>query len=69
MKHVFIFLITVYQKTISPYLMPSCRFIPSCSVYAKGAIMKHGIFKGLLLAIWRVLRCNPLSKKIYDPIP
>lgn len=69
MKRFPIFLITLYQRIISPYLIPSCRFIPSCSVYAKGAILKYGILKGLLLAIWRVLRCNPLSKKIYDPIP
>ncbi len=69
MKRLFIFLVVVYQKTISPYLGPSCRFIPSCSEYAKIAIGRHGVIKGSVLALWRILRCNPLSKKIYDPVP
>ncbi len=69
MKRFFIFCITMYQKVLSPYLGPSCRFIPSCSVYAKLAIEKHGVFKGSLLALWRILRCNPFSKKVYDPVP
>ncbi len=69
MKSVLIFLITVYQKVISPYIGPSCRKFPSCSVYAKEAIIKHGVIKGFLLALWRIVRCNPFSKKIYDPVP
>ena len=51
--------IRFYQICISPLLGPSCRFTPTCSEYAKQAILKHGPIKGLGLAIWRILRCNP----------
>ena len=51
--------IIFYQKCITPYTPPSCRFQPTCSEYARQAILKHGPFKGLALAIWRILRCNP----------
>ena len=69
LKKVILFLIFLYQKSISPYLKPSCRYIPSCSEYAKQSVMKYGALKGSLLAILRVIRCNPLAKKIYDPVP
>ncbi len=69
MRRLFVLLLVMYQKIISPYLGPSCRFIPSCSEYAKIAIVKHGVIKGSILTVWRILRCNPLSKKIYDPVP
>lgn len=69
MKRVLIVLIKGYQQAISPYLRPSCRFMPSCSHYAVEAIEKHGAFKGLGLAIWRILRCNPFSRGGYDPVP
>ena len=46
-----------------------CRYYPTCSCYAVEAIETHGAFKGFLLALWRVLRCNPLSKGGYDPVP
>ena len=58
-----------YQQFISPFTPPSCRFTPSCSAYAKEAIMKHGPIKGLALAIWRILRCNPWGGSGYDPVP
>lgn len=61
--------IIFYQKCISPYTPPSCRFTPTCSEYAKQAIMKHGPVKGLALAIWRILRCNPWGGSGYDPVP
>ena len=48
--------ILFYQKCITPYTPPSCRFQPTCSEYARQAIRKHGPFKGLALAIWRILR-------------
>lgn len=51
--------ILFYQKCITPYTPPSCRFQPTCSEYARQAILKHGPFKGLALAVWRILRCNP----------
>jgi len=71
-----LFLIRVYQKTISldhgwfSKLLPFgfCRFHPSCSVYGFEAIKKYGIVKGGWLASWRVLRCNPFSKGGDDPL-
>ena len=61
--------IRFYQKCISPLLGPSCRFTPTCSEYARQAILKHGPIKGLGLAIGRILRCNPWGGSGYDPVP
>lgn len=58
-----------YQKFISPLTPPSCRFTPTCSAYAVEALRKHGLIKGLILAIWRILRCNPWGGSGYDPVP
>jgi putative membrane protein insertion efficiency factor len=69
MKYVFIFIIKLYKKLISPMLPPSCRFYPTCSEYAGEALMKHGAIKGLLLSVWRILRCNPYNRGGYDPVP
>ena len=69
MKKILIKLLDFYKAAISPYMGNNCRFVPTCSVYAKEAIIKHGALKGLGLAIWRVLRCNPFSKGGYDPVP
>jgi len=66
---IFIGLIKIYQLTISPYLMPSCRYTPSCSVYGAEAIKKHGPFKGGWLTIKRLLSCNPWGGSGYDPVP
>ncbi len=60
--------IKFYQKYISPLKPPSCRFTPTCSNYAIEAIERFG-FKGVILAVWRVLRCNPYSKGGEDPVP
>jgi putative membrane protein insertion efficiency factor len=63
-------LIRFYQKLISPALPSNtCRFYPSCSHYGYQAIYKHGAFKGLFMAIWRILRCNPFNPGGYDPVP
>lgn len=63
-------LIRLYQMTLSKALPPNtCRFYPSCSHYGYQAIYKHGLIKGTLLAIWRVLRCNPFNPGGYDPVP
>lgn len=68
MKRVLIFLIDIYQKI--PFSSHrQCRFIPTCSNYAKEAIMMYGAFKGSIMAIKRIMRCNPLSKTLYDPVP
>ncbi|MFR5906663.1 MAG: membrane protein insertion efficiency factor YidD, partial [[Ruminococcus] torques] len=58
-----------YQKHISPCKSPCCRFYPTCSSYALEAFEIHGFFKGLLLSVWRILRCNPFCKGGYDPVP
>lgn len=62
-------LIRGYQLVISPWLLPSCRFEPSCSHYALTAVRRHGALLGLALAVWRVLRCNPFGGQGYDPVP
>ncbi len=61
--------IRLYQRCISPYMPPACRFTPTCSEYAIQAIRKHGPVKGTGLAIWRILRCNPWGGSGYDPVP
>ncbi len=61
--------IRFYRKFISPLTPPTCRFTPTCSQYAIEAIRKHGPFKGLALAVWRILRCNPWGGSGYDPVP
>ncbi len=65
----FIFLIRIYQVVLSPYLMPSCRYTPSCSAYGVEAIHKHGPFKGGWLTLKRVLSCGPWGGSGYDPVP
>ena len=65
----FILLIRIYQGVISPYLMPACRFIPSCSAYGVEAIRMHGPFKGGWLALKRIARCHPWGGIGYDPVP
>ena len=57
-----------YQLIISPLFPPACRFYPTCSNYSIQAIEKHGLTKGLLFSLWRVLRCNPFNKGGYDPL-
>jgi putative membrane protein insertion efficiency factor len=66
---IFLALIRFYQVAISPLKPPSCRFTPTCSQYAIEAIKKHGPFKGLYLAIRRILRCHPWGGSGYDPVP
>lgn len=68
MKKLLLKLILFYRKNISPMKPSCCRFVPTCSQYAIEAIEKYGAFKGSILAIWRILRCNPFSKGGYDPI-
>lgn len=59
-----------YQLLISPALPPdTCRFYPTCSHYGYQAIYKHGAIKGTALAVWRLLRCNPLNPGGFDPVP
>ena len=61
--------ILFYQHFITPYTPPACRFTPTCSEYARQALLTHGPLKGLLLVMWRILRCNPWGGSGYDPVP
>ena len=58
----------VYQAVISPALGPRCKYYPSCSEYAVQAITRFGILRGLVLAAWRLLRCNPFNHGGFDPV-
>lgn len=63
-------LIRFYQRYLSRQkAYPTCRFTPTCSSYALEAFEKRGFFVGLLLSVWRILRCSPLSPGGYDPVP
>jgi uncharacterized protein len=60
--------IRLYQRTISPALPRRCKYEPTCSAYAAEALRRHGALRGLALAAWRLLRCNPFSHGGYDPV-
>ena len=60
--------IAVYQRLISPAFPRRCKYEPTCSAYASQAIRQYGILRGLVLAGWRLLRCNPFSHGGYDPV-
>jgi uncharacterized protein len=61
--------IRAYQLLVSPLLLPSCRFLPSCSDYAAEAIEQHGPLRGIGLALHRLARCHPWGGSGYDPVP
>ena len=70
MKALMLFVIRFYKKAISPYTPSVCRYEPTCSQYAYEAISKYGAMKGGWLALRRLLRCHPFSKRShYDPVP
>jgi len=69
MNKVLIAFIRVYQYAISPMLGQRCKYYPSCSNYAVAALREHGAVRGVGLASWRILRCNPFSNGGYDPVP
>lgn len=70
MKKIIIWLIKFYRKHLSSMkAAPTCKYYPTCSAYALEAVERFGAFKGSLLAIWRVLRCNPFSRGGVDPVP
>jgi hypothetical protein len=61
--------IRLYQRVVSPLKpMPTCRFVPTCSCYAIEAVERRGVFRGSLMALWRLLRCHPFCKGGYDPV-
>ena len=67
-KSLFILPIKFYQLLISPMLPSACRHLPTCSEYTIEAIIKYGVFKGILKGAYRILRCNPLGSSGFDPI-
>lgn len=69
MRTVFVLLIRGYQRVISPWLPPSCRFQPTCSEYAVEAITRYGVPKGAWLTLRRILRCRPGGGAGEDPVP
>ena len=68
MKRLLLAAIAAYQRWVSPALPRRCRYEPTCSAYAREAIGRFGI-RGLVLAAWRILRCNPFSHGGFDPVP
>lgn len=58
-----------YQRVVSPMKPPTCRYSPSCSQYAIEAVERRGVIRGVAMAFWRLLRCNPLFAGGHDPVP
>ena len=69
LTELFVLLLFLYKAMISPFLGGGCRFLPSCSAYAREALQKHGLCRGTWLAIRRLLRCRPCGGSGYDPVP
>jgi putative membrane protein insertion efficiency factor len=69
MTELMLAMLRAYKRWISPALPVACRYVPSCSEYAMEAVALRGPAVGLLLALWRLLRCNPLARGGYDPVP
>ena len=69
LSSILLIFIQFYQHSISPFLPPACRFVPTCSQYALEAIQKYGPFKGSWLTLKRLLRCHPWGGSGYDPVP
>ena len=69
MGRFFIWLISIYQRLISPLVGPCCRFHPTCSEYAKEALESHGLVMGIWLTIKRLSKCHPLGGSGFDPVP
>jgi uncharacterized protein len=63
-----LWLLRGYKWALSPLMGPACRYVPSCSDYAMEAVDRYGVFRGSLMAMWRVLRCHPFVQGGYDPV-
>lgn len=68
MRRLVLAALRAYKRQVSPLLPPACRYTPTCSEYAVEAVERHGVLKGLALAVRRVLSCNPFSRGGYDPV-
>jgi len=64
-----VLLLRIYQAILSPLLPAACRFEPTCSAYAVGAVQRHGVLRGSWLALKRILRCRPGCPGGHDPVP
>lgn len=69
MKMILIAVVRLYRRMLSPFLPPSCIYTPTCSAYAEEALQKHGVFRGIVMAAKRILRCHPWHSGGYDPVP
>ncbi|MBV8271249.1 MAG: membrane protein insertion efficiency factor YidD [Cupriavidus sp.] len=69
MKRILLALLRIYKIALSPYLGSQCRFLPTCSDYARDAIVLHGPARGTWMAACRLCRCHPFAKGGYDPVP
>ena len=69
MGRFFIWLISIYQRLVSPLMGPCCRFHPTCSEYAKEALESYGLMIGIWLTIKRLSKCHPLGGSGFDPVP
>ncbi|MBM3184483.1 MAG: membrane protein insertion efficiency factor YidD [Chlamydiae bacterium] len=69
MKKILLFAVRCYQMAVSPFIGHTCRFFPTCSEYALGAIEKHGALKGIFLVFRRLLKCHPFHRGGFDPVP
>jgi putative membrane protein insertion efficiency factor len=67
-RRLLVLVIRLYQRLVSPFLGQRCKYYPSCSEYAAQAIERFGILRGVVLAGWRLLRCNPWSHGGFDPV-
>jgi uncharacterized protein len=68
MRTILVSILKFYKAVISPWLPPSCRFVPTCSEYAREAIERHGALRGSGMAVWRLLRCQPFCAGGHDPV-
>jgi putative membrane protein insertion efficiency factor len=68
MRMILVSLLKFYKATVSPWLPPSCRFVPTCSEYAREAIERHGALRGSAMGLRRLLRCHPFHSGGYDPV-
>ena len=64
-----LFVITLYRKLLSPYMVSRCRYLPTCSEYAAEAIVKYGAVQGMVMGLKRILKCHPFGGHGHDPVP
>lgn len=68
-RRILVLPISLYRRYLSRFKPPMCRFHPTCSAYAHEAILTHGAIRGIGLATWRIMRCQPFAKGGHDPVP